>query len=484
MVEINEQTQKETIEIIDKTKTGEETLTPLKQKEDPVLKEIFNPGWKETRTSSEDEEVAEVIYASGDKNCQNQDFRILKDPRGWSKATEVTETQIKENQLNSEKTATRNRETTPSVEGLKSRTKTWVDQHQRQLVSENGEELGPLRWSVSPEETRERPTHRGGKELNPIELERTPPKRGTPARSSNTPGGSSGYLGEAWGRTEGTMARLPNIKLPLFYGKDSENYERFFDDMAGLKRISGWGPDEYLDIVKIGIKGGAATWLKAVPRGDQDSLAKVKAIMKEAFGDKRPRWQRHRDLHNLRHEKGQSVRDFALKIKEYALPNDVDDGQMLSVLVSGLPRHIGMELAKSELTTFDRAVAQAVRIESVDKRPLDRKPEVMVLEMDRQVENRREPLVEVNMRDFDGMMENQFLDYQPQEQPPKGSIIHRRNNLTRGVITGDKATTEEEEDTRIRVNITTEYRAVNQEEDCLNMNTNNEVCTEQQNINE
>ena len=384
-IEINEQTQKETTEIIDKTKTGGEILNPLKQKEDTVLKEIFDPGRKETRTSSEAEEVAEVINASGDKNYQNQDFTILKDSRRWNKATEVTNIHIRKGQLNSEKIATGNRETTPSAEGLKGRTKTWVDQHQRQLVSEDDEELGPLRWSVSPEETEKRPTHRGGKELNPIELEATPPKRGTPARRSNTPGGSSAYLGEAWGRTDGTMARLPNIKMPLFHGRDGENYERFFDEMAGLKRISGWGTDEYLDIVKIGIKDGAATWLKAVPRGDQDSLVKVKAIIKEAFGDKRPKWQRHRDLHNLRHEKGQSVRDFALKIKEYALPNDVDDGQMLSVLVSGLPRHIGMELAKSELTTFDRAVAQAVRIESVDKRPLDRKPEVMVLEIDRQV---------------------------------------------------------------------------------------------------
>ena len=84
-------------------------------------------------------------------------------------------------------------------------------------------------------------------------------------------------------------------------------------------RISGWGASEYLDIVKIGKKDGAATWLKAVPQDEQDSLEKVKTIIKEAFGDKRPKWQRHRDLHNLKQDKGQSVRDFALKIKEYAL---------------------------------------------------------------------------------------------------------------------------------------------------------------------
>ena len=416
VVEITQQTQEEFSDIIEKTKTGREVSTPRKQQEDLVVKEIFNPRWEETHILSEEEEVTGLIYRNGDEIGQNQGFRLLKDDRGWNKITEATDIQRKECQLNSERTATREREATPVAEGLSSRTKTWVEQHPRQLASESGEELGLLRWSVSPIESGKQPTS-GGKELNPIELKDTPPRRVTPTRSSNTPGGSSGYLGEAWGRIEGAMARLPNIKLPLFYGKENENYERFFDEMAGLQRISGWSPDEYLDIVKIGIKGGAATWLKAVPRADQDSLPKIRAIIKEAFGDKRPRWQKHRDLHNLRQEKGQSVRDFALKIKEYALPDDVDDGQLLSVFVAGLPRHIGMELAKSELTTLDRAVAQAVRIESVDKRSTDRKPEVMVLEVGRQVEPRREEQVEVNMRNFDGMMENQFLEYQPQNQP-------------------------------------------------------------------
>ena len=47
------------------------------------------------------------------------------------------------------------------------------------------------------------------------------------------------------------MARLPNFKMPLFHGKEGENYERFFDEMAGLMRILGWNPDEYLEIVKL-----------------------------------------------------------------------------------------------------------------------------------------------------------------------------------------------------------------------------------------
>ena len=267
-----------------------------------------------------------------------------------------------------------------------------------------------------------------GEELNPIEVRTPQPNKGLIGRVSGTPEGSSGYLGANWGHDEVEMARLPNFKMPLFHGKEGENYERFFDEMAGLMRISGWSPDEYLEIVKIGLKGGAATWLKAVPRDDQDSLEKVKAIIKEAFGDKRPRWQRHRDLHNLRQEKGQSVRDFALKIKEYALPEDVDDGQLLSVFVAGLPRHIGMELAKSELSSLDKAVAQAVRIESVDKRSTDRKPDLMVLEMNKATGAGNERTAEINMCEFNNMMENQFMDYQNPGATNQGGYGRGQNN--------------------------------------------------------
>ena len=260
------------------------------------------------------------------------------------------------------------------------RTTLWVAQHQGQSVDESVDDVKAPRLSGSSGGSSRPLSADKREELNPIEVGQTQPRVGLSGGVTGTPEGSLGYLGANWGNEEDEMARMPNFKMPIFHGKEGENYERFFDEMAGLMRISGWNPDEYLEIVKIGLKDGAATWLKAVPTADQNSLEKVKAIIKEAFGDKRPKWQRHRDLHNLRQEKGQSVRDFALKVKEYALPEDVDDGHLLSVFVAGLPRHIGMELAKSELTSLDKAVAQAVRIESVDKRGMDRKSDLLVLE--------------------------------------------------------------------------------------------------------
>ena len=296
------------------------------------------------------------------------------------------------------------------------RTTDWVAQHQSQSVAESIDGLNGLRLSASSEGSDHRADTTRRTELYPLEVQAASPTNGIQEGGRGITRESSGGSSNTWGRQRPVMARMPNFKLPLFHGREGESYERFFDEMAGLMRISGWGSSEYLDIVKIGIKDGAATWLKAVPRDEQDSLEKVKTIIRDAFGDKRPKWQRHRDLHNLRQDKGQSVRDFALKIKEYAYPDDVDDGQLLSVFVAGLPRHIGMELAKSELTTLDKAVAQAVRIESVDKRGFDRKTEAMTLEMERNLKYRNEATVEINMCEFDSMMENQFMDCQPQGQ--------------------------------------------------------------------
>ena len=110
------------------------------------------------------------------------------------------------------------------------------------------------------------------------------------------------------------------------------------------------------------------------------------------------------------------------------MPEDADDGQLLSVFVAGLPRHIGMELAKSELSSLDKAVAQAVRIESVDKRGADRKPELMVLEMSKAQGAGNESLVEVNMCEFNTMMENQFMDYQNPGANNQGGYGRGQNN--------------------------------------------------------
>ena len=247
------------------------------------------------------------------------------------------------------------------------------------------------------------------RELNPIEIQKV--TRGLQHLSV----GSTESLGPSWTGSQDRMsAKLPHFRTPVFHGTEGENYLRFFEEMEGLSRLMQWSDNEHLQIVKLGLKDGAATWLKAKADVDQDSVDKVKVIIKEAFGDKRPRWQKHWDLSNLQQEKGQSVRAFALKIKEYANSEDPNDAHLLAVFIAGVPRHIGIELAKSELATLDQAVAQAVRIESVDKRSSERKAGLMNMEMDADQGTSQVSHSKGQMREFEGMMENMLADYQTQ----------------------------------------------------------------------
>ena len=283
----------------------------------------------------------------------------------------------------------------------------WLWQHRDQSVDTSVDNVpflgrGGATTDSSP------PSSRGNRrELNPIEIQRV--TRGLQHLSV----GSTESLGPSWTGSQDRMsAKLPHFRTPVFHGTEGENYLRFFEEMEGLSRLMQWSDNEHLQIVKLGLKDGAATWLKAKADADQDTVDKVKAIIKEAFGDKRPSWQKHRDLSNLQQEKGQSVRAFALKIKEYANSEDPNDAHLLAVFIAGVPRHIGIELAKSELATLDQAVAQAVRIESVDKRSSERKAGLMSMEMDADKGESHASHGKGQMREFEGMMENMFAEYQ------------------------------------------------------------------------
>ena len=282
----------------------------------------------------------------------------------------------------------------------------WVQRHRDQSVDKKVDDVSPIGLSETPTGSSQASSSGNRRELNPLEIQEV--TKGLKHLSV----GSSESQGSLWPDHRVNMStRLPHFRIPIFHGNEGENYIRFFDEMEGLARISGWSQNEHLQIVKLGLKDGAATWLKAKPDQDQDSVEKVKAIIKEAFGDKRPNWQKHRDLSNLQQEKGQSVRAFALKIKEYANPEDQNDAHLLAVFIAGVPRHISIELAKSELTTLDQAVAQAVRIESVDKRSADRKAGLMNMEVEGASQGAYRNQDKVQVREFDNMMENLFMEY-------------------------------------------------------------------------
>ena len=94
------------------------------------------------------------------------------------------------------------------------------------------------------------------------------------------------------------------------------------------------------------------------------------------------------------------------------------------LLFLGYKGGIGNELAKSELTTFHKAVQQAVRLESVEKARPGRKTELSAMRVNEaSATNRRtDDLNELEKQDFQKMVENYYIESQNGayvQQPPR-----------------------------------------------------------------
>ena len=215
-------------------------------------------------------------------------------------------------------------------------------------------------------------------------------------------------------RGEGEEINMPNpsLKLPTFQGKQGEDYAEFLDEIHMIAGVCGWADDMELQYVKLCIKGAAATWMKAIEEDKKDTLAKVREILKETFDDNRSPWQKHQDLTHLKQEKGQSVRDFALQVKEYDGPGK-DDSSMISVFVSGVKDSIAEELEKATQLTFNSAVQRAEVLESIERRRQGRK---VKLGMGEVYETRNNNLkgYESNEEEMNKMMEMCAMEYRKQ----------------------------------------------------------------------
>ena len=176
------------------------------------------------------------------------------------------------------------------------------------------------------------------------------------------------FSGGEGNHTENIMNIQPTLKLPQFAGKTGDNHVRFFDEMEATSRLCGWDRDTLKDMVKLQLKGAAATWLKTLPDANKDTYDHVKGALTDAFEDKRPGWQKHKDLLGIKQEKGQSVREFAVKLKENNLHGQ-SEVALQAAFVSGITQEISKELVRDNFETFDAMVLRARTLESILKGP-------------------------------------------------------------------------------------------------------------------
>ena len=161
--------------------------------------------------------------------------------------------------------------------------------------------------------------------------------------------------------------RWPNLKLPAYGGTNEEFVENYFDKVDSMATIYGWQAPQKLAMAMHGLTGRAADWVKTLPADDKNEYEALKKKMKDIFGDKRPTWQRHKDMFTYKQQRSQSALEYAGILRQQQARTSVTDEVLLAVFIDGLEGSVGRQLAIQNPDDFEAAVRIASRLESVDK---------------------------------------------------------------------------------------------------------------------
>ena len=108
----------------------------------------------------------------------------------------------------------------------------------------------------------------------------------------------------------GQAGRWPNLRLPTFGGKPEEFVDNYFDQIDSMAKIYSWNDDQTLAMSLHGLVHEAGDWVKTLAATEKDTYEHLRDAVKKLFGDRRPSWQRHRDLFSIKQGRGQSVLQY------------------------------------------------------------------------------------------------------------------------------------------------------------------------------
>ena len=167
----------------------------------------------------------------------------------------------------------------------------------------------------------------------------------------------------------------PSLRLPSYSGKPDERIDQYFSEIENLALIYEWGEPKKL-------KDKAGDWVKTLDAGKKDTFAHLKEAITDIFGDRRPAWQKCKDIFNLRQSADQSVIDFAGVLRQQQHRTGVANSVLLAVFIDGLLNNIAKQVAILNPDTFDEAVQAATRLESLEKGR--RKSSMMAMDLEKE----------------------------------------------------------------------------------------------------
>ena len=159
--------------------------------------------------------------------------------------------------------------------------------------------------------------------------------------------------------------KLPNLPLPTFSGLSNECVLTYFDEIESMARIYNWPEGHILAMALHGLKGRAHDWMKALDSSSRSSYRFFRSRLTDIFKDKRPDWQKHKDIFTIKQQKGQTALDYAGQLRGKQRSYGLSDEILTSVFISGLEANLANVLAIQNPASFSEAVDMASRLESV-----------------------------------------------------------------------------------------------------------------------
>ena len=172
------------------------------------------------------------------------------------------------------------------------------------------------------------------------------------------------------------------LDSPSYSGRPDERVDQYFSELENLALIYEWGEAKKLAMTMHGLKDKAGDWVKTLGAGSKDTFAHLKEAMTNIFGDRRPAWQKCKDIFNLKQSADQPMIDFAGTLRQQQHRTGVADNVLLAVFIDGLLNNIAKQVAILNPNTFDEAVQAATRLESLERGK--RKSSMVAMEMEKE----------------------------------------------------------------------------------------------------
>lgn len=172
--------------------------------------------------------------------------------------------------------------------------------------------------------------------------------------------------------------------IPSYDGERADMVVPFFEHIDGVGELSGWTDTQKLQVIKLKLTGGALQFAKYDEKCKSATTAdEIRTALVERFGDSLPDHYYFEQLASIRQTKGETVEQFADKVKRTCdrtvrttsneevnkVLREEADRRAMEAFTRGLYGEIGRQTRIKFPKTYREAVSIAVALKNLEIRP-------------------------------------------------------------------------------------------------------------------